>query len=852
MAHHEQVDILSFELPRRVVLLSSTTTMPDGSSLGVTGDPNVLDAGRVVDTATGEFLLANSPPMTLYLDTVGDVVWRRTTVNTWVTLGGGGGSLNDPIYIGGKGQLDSWVLIRDIDDNFTTEGISGGINDSKLHFLRYESGAYITKAQFGDSIHTDKYFIHKESGGYTIPNGIGGDHLVSRKSNRGTHGIISGGYAGRLALISNAKDTLLHGYPVGELLKGGVFDKEAAMDYLTTDYLEWVQPVPDFLSITYYFAMWIDKADVFWRATFHYEDNGDLLHETSTDYEFLKGLANKTVVGKNSLIMTDPLAVDANRKLVVRIYTSEPIGFRKTVGSPLLHVENSYQKIEVGRVPTLAIDSVDSADTNSDWSEREADRAFTLHDLTGGGLASQDGKYLSFNHIDSPAFQEETSTDYLWANYHKDEETGGQLSTLHIHGNDSMISMMNGDCLDFSPSVEILSGTTEGSWSITWNYPEGGNIIGSKVPNLIINVPEFQMNQRCYYYLEVSTRRDNITLLTYDSKSGDRNSEGSLTHTFTPIHLLPFDGSVSSTQIDDQILDWKLVFYNKSSVAHEVVGQVYVASPTEVVEEINMSRSNESTTYWESLSDLDLWGRKKLPRVVVTIPMVTTDVPTKINITVTKTNGPDSLMFNYSGAEFLTDHTLHSGALYVPHMQAALKYEDLDPYSIKIQIVVTSRTGQTEVFNSLTLVNTNDIPSQPIHHARSRVDGSSNGVGRTRYEVWYDGQHLTDDVKATIWIDSDFGGNEGYFVDDVDIYVMNEDVRSFSIYFAQYARPITSSTISHNGDDPNYFDVRCFGADGNWDDTALSLGGLSSSGLLYHKNKVMNDGQKFNVTKVLN
>ncbi len=86
---------LEFEIPRRVVLLKKNTRMPDLSQLGVTGDPNVLDPVRVLDYTTGEFLLANAPPMTMYLDVDSDDVWRRTTVRTWVKIfndsGGSGG-----------------------------------------------------------------------------------------------------------------------------------------------------------------------------------------------------------------------------------------------------------------------------------------------------------------------------------------------------------------------------------------------------------------------------------------------------------------------------------------------------------------------------------------------------------------------------------------------------------------------------------------------------------------------------------------------------------------------------------------------------------------------------------------
>ncbi len=80
---------LEFELPRRVVLLSSVTTMPNGLPLNVTGHPDDIDGALALDVSTGEYLLDNSPPMTMYLDTLNDAVYRRTMVNTWELLTGG-------------------------------------------------------------------------------------------------------------------------------------------------------------------------------------------------------------------------------------------------------------------------------------------------------------------------------------------------------------------------------------------------------------------------------------------------------------------------------------------------------------------------------------------------------------------------------------------------------------------------------------------------------------------------------------------------------------------------------------------------------------------------------------------
>ncbi len=126
---------LEFELPRRVVLLKQDTRMPNLTMLGVTGDPNVLDPVRVLDYNTGEFLLANAPPMTMYLDVDSDDVWRRTTVRTWVKI------FNDSGVEGGSGSSSDY----NAHNEYTLASISP---DETLHF---EDGDIFTTEQ-GEAI----------------------------------------------------------------------------------------------------------------------------------------------------------------------------------------------------------------------------------------------------------------------------------------------------------------------------------------------------------------------------------------------------------------------------------------------------------------------------------------------------------------------------------------------------------------------------------------------------------------------------------------------------------------------------------------------------------------------------
>lgn len=72
----------SFEIERRVVLFKSTTTLPDGSSLGYNGNPNNVINGNT----DGETLIYNCPRNTRYSEDDG-VEWTKKEVpNSWIRL----------------------------------------------------------------------------------------------------------------------------------------------------------------------------------------------------------------------------------------------------------------------------------------------------------------------------------------------------------------------------------------------------------------------------------------------------------------------------------------------------------------------------------------------------------------------------------------------------------------------------------------------------------------------------------------------------------------------------------------------------------------------------------------------
>lgn len=76
-----------FEIERRNIMFKSTTTMPDGSSLGYDGDPNFVINGNT----DGETLLYNSPIATMYTQDNGDIWYKKQLQNTWVKIGGSSG-----------------------------------------------------------------------------------------------------------------------------------------------------------------------------------------------------------------------------------------------------------------------------------------------------------------------------------------------------------------------------------------------------------------------------------------------------------------------------------------------------------------------------------------------------------------------------------------------------------------------------------------------------------------------------------------------------------------------------------------------------------------------------------------
>ena len=78
----ERIPGLQFEMQRRVILFRSTTTMPDGSTLGYNSDPN----NAVNNNTPGETLLYNCPRGTRYQEDDGTQWIKQGSPNTWKTI----------------------------------------------------------------------------------------------------------------------------------------------------------------------------------------------------------------------------------------------------------------------------------------------------------------------------------------------------------------------------------------------------------------------------------------------------------------------------------------------------------------------------------------------------------------------------------------------------------------------------------------------------------------------------------------------------------------------------------------------------------------------------------------------
>lgn len=156
------LDSLQFEMERRVILFTPTTTMPDTSQLGFNADPNTISS----PSTAGEELIYYSPNGTRYLNTdaSGNTVtewFKKAQPNGWLPLGSDASS---SIYgtDSSTWQLDlsnSGVILKsDGSSNLTIKDPDGGLGtliigalkiDSLTGYLRALDGSIVVDTSVG-------------------------------------------------------------------------------------------------------------------------------------------------------------------------------------------------------------------------------------------------------------------------------------------------------------------------------------------------------------------------------------------------------------------------------------------------------------------------------------------------------------------------------------------------------------------------------------------------------------------------------------------------------------------------------------------------------------------------------
>lgn len=531
MAIRDEVDSLNFELPRRLVLLQSITTMPDNSQLGVTGDPNVLDPDKVLNPSTGEFLLNNSPPATLYLDTVGDELWRKTTSDNWEKLSSSGGS--QPILAGTLEDDSSWMMLRDHDDVFDAYNIPNKANDNKLHFLRYEFGQYISKLQVGDSIYTDHIHLNVDEGRYTVPSDGSIDHNTTamRRLNTGVHGVGLGSYEGVTAVVTEKKGEALHLYQGKSLVALGIGDHNG-VDVEDFNYtllskfsgkLGKPFKVPTLLKKL---SIWTKESDARMVITLTYQDNNQRLFKSASDYDYEHEKSEPVGFGGELVIdLLDGVPVDTGRQILIHIAFTKPteVAGEEIVGIDSSKVFNIYYSCNANEIiaETLATTGdIDNKIGEHEWSESESGND---HDL----LHNADLQWLT----------DDSGNKIQWTDYHNNLGTTdlvlarhAKLATLH-DGDNQLLTDDNGNPLVWDAledDFEIVDTGNDSDEKLYWDSDRGFGSMRDR--DLRLEFRTWMLNRPCKLTWELF---DNNSQLVF---KGDSSSY-SMSHSLSDVSM---------------------------------------------------------------------------------------------------------------------------------------------------------------------------------------------------------------------------------------------------------------------------------------------------------------------------
>lgn len=788
------IDDIQFEVERSGKIFKPTTTMPDSTALGYDANPN--DATTATPGAT---LLVNSPLGTFYTQSNGTLWFKEVggAAGNWINLSGGsgGGVGGEPIYIGDANTENSWMILRDISDNFDTYGPHNGVklNDAKLHFFRWETDKYLTKTQMGNSLHTDKVFITEESGGYHVPSGDGDNQLIiSRKSNRGTHGIIEGNYYGRLALATNSKQTLFHSYPEANVQVLSTVDEDTAnWIYSKETFLELQTPILPNLHILTEFTAWTDTDGIAIRIQINYTDTGELLYESQTDHDFKLAPKAFSVNGKYIVTLINPVAVDGNRQVTVRLYSATPLGLRRHVTSTFPHMLIKYQDIVIEHVATKE----DSGRT--EYAEREADRAFTLHDILGEGLADQDGNYLSFNHSASHAFQEETSTDFAWASHYRMPDTQQVPRTLHLHGNDSMLSLMNGDPLSFDggPAVEppIVGATGR--------LAQWVEATGNGLPTLTLDLP-LMVSLTPIDDIVVTASRDGVE---YMRLTLSPESAGFPTQDVTTTYGA--NAGIRDNIVDSGTLLIRITFRSSVNGSVDVTYNQTIPQLAAQATGVAVVSGAAATTRWTPYKYSEGIGGFDIPMLEVYIPAFNAGPGDQPSIQSVRLTFKSVIIYENVSALYRLNHP--AKWIQIPPWFNVTSTDDI-PWNEELNMYVQlySASGYERFHQTGDLIITQPASDNRKTDYVSTSNGSEGTPGIARFDCHRDGWHFADEVAATIIIDVDGGqSTKDWFAHDVDIWVHNDKVNRFSVTLHPFTNPLNATPTSYSPDTATSYNI---------------------------------------------
>ena len=370
------------------------------------------------------------------------------------TIGGGGTASvsSEPIYIGAKDTDDSWMLLRDVGANFTVNGVTSitSVNDKKLHFFRREGGVYISKSQLGNSIHSDRFVVNNEAGGLFLPHGDEESQVI-RVSHRGDHGAVFGNYFGAAFVTTDGPDSFSHAYTVGKDIPFSTLDPDASnWVYVQTDLQIYEFPPSDLPYALSEISSWTDRAGVAMRIVVNYQDTGQILYESQTDYGFRNAPAHLTSVGQTKIKLQNPVSVDKNRQIRYTIHASEPVGVRKHAYLPWFHVYAVVKEIRVAQIATKP--EVGASETAMCKNQHLS----TLHDYDGMALTDENGEFIIFN---------EYNIDHRVSDWAYSKTLG--LETLHDEEGHALT--------DEEGELIIFDGRILGTERIPFNGDNGGD-----------------------------------------------------------------------------------------------------------------------------------------------------------------------------------------------------------------------------------------------------------------------------------------------------------------------------------------------------------------------------------------